>query len=185
MITKLALLATVSVCLFVAWSTSAVAAVEFRSKATVETVKGKGTTAQEFKLGHNLVKCGELKHEDSSQKFPTEQLKEKVIYALCAEGGVETLATTCAEYNFHSNGTMTPSECKFESGLCKIKLVGNSPLGKVSYVNSSGRLEVKAAITGLEFSSSLGCPFNESGKTGEYTGTILDEGESGGTLEVK
>jgi hypothetical protein len=183
--TSVVLTLAVAACIVALSAASASAAVEFRSSISPETIVGIGGV-QTFELGGNTVKCAELSHEDSSQVFPTEQLKEKVHYELC-EGGkmAQTGKVLCLEYNFHSNGSITTTECKFEFPSCKIIVPEQGPLSGISYTNVGSSIVVKAAIKGITYKAGEGCPNAGSGKNGEYKGEIKDKGKNGAALEVK
>jgi hypothetical protein len=191
---RLALVLAITTCALVALPSVAPAA-KFTSSATPETIVGSGGF-QTLKVASTSIKCASVAGESSALAFPTEQLVLIMIFTSCEVEGLGKAVLVCAAWNFHSTGTVTGGvdtegtvtngECKIEvvGGICKI-IVPSQLIKSVTYTNAAPNITLKAAPTGIKYTSSAGCiGFERSGTNGGYAGEIKWKGKNGAKLGI-
>jgi hypothetical protein len=193
-------LALAAVFAFSAVAAASAAAHEFKASKAPGELKGKQTAGaageQIFTTPAGKVKCTEDTVTGTIKELTTKKQIATVEYRNCTLFGFAEAKVSPAEYEFEAEPSATEGKVKVLKeitvkvkvigGECEVKVPVQGPLGNVEYVNSAGKLEVRAKVTKIKSSGVgpeiSGCKDYTNNETGEYIGNNLVE-EVGGTIE--
>jgi transaldolase len=180
-ITKSACLALIAACSLSAVAVASASASEFTFSKT-GTLKGASSTRQSLTTAAGHIECS-TSISGSTGTLKSTTLKVTVRYEKCAAFGFASKFSP-AEYEYNTNGTVKLlKEVVGEAGeeACVIKIPAQT-LSGIDYANDAGKLEEKAAVTGIVSEGAGVCAYSKESK-GTLVGTSLVE-LVGGTLEI-
>jgi hypothetical protein len=181
-ITKSACLALIAACSLSAVAVASASASEFTFSKT-GALKGETVGAQSFTTAAGKFECKKAAVSGAVTGLKSATQKATVQYGGCSFFG-EALKFSPAEYEYNTNGTVKLlKEVVGEAGeeSCVMKIPAQT-LSGIGYANDAGKLEEKAAVTGIVSTGTGACAYATESK-GTLVGTSLVE-LVGGTLEI-
>lgn len=158
-------------------------AASFASSGT-GPLSGKQTVSQTFDTGTGSFSCTQAAISGMRTEIETEAEEIGIKYSACSYLGFVGLEVSEARYLLGANGSLTilnTFTVRVPGAGCSITFGPQTPLGSVSYVNSSGKIEAAFNLGGIKSKGSGGLCGGESA-SGTYAGKSLIE-LVGGTIE--
>jgi hypothetical protein len=165
---------------------SASAFTKFVAKPLNAEVKDHNLNTHKFKTAVGTVECKTETSKGTVESLESATNLESVKYTECKVTEPFEAAATVSEakYLFNAGGSVKiENTITVKTSLCTITVKPQEDTG-VTYANLAGKLEVKAAVKNIVYSTSGLCGTKTNEKGGEYSGNSEAE-VVGGTIEVK